>query len=208
VSKSTDSHPFWGPQGPLSTLSGGALIILASPRLAFALITVLALIFVYMLSALAALGAKKIIPRKARPLTLIFIASFFSGLFSIILSLASPLFNLDLNLMLLLVPISFINTPVVRNFDSLEPDEGIYQAVLETLMLGGIITGLALIREPLGYGALSIPGSQGVIEWAFAGGGLSFLPGLISTSAGAFMLLGYGMALFRKLRKEITGKDD
>jgi hypothetical protein len=208
MSKYLETHPFWGPQGPLFSLSSGALLILASPRLAFALITALALIFIYVLSTVVSLAAKKIIPRVGRSLVLVFIASFFSGVFVLILSLASPLFVLELNVIILLVPISFISTPVSRNFDALAPDDGLYEAILEAMILGGLIMGFALIREPFSYGALSIPGSQGIIEWAFAGFRNPYVSHLISTAAGGFIILGYAVALFRKIRKETLGGEE
>ncbi|MDR1429848.1 MAG: hypothetical protein LBI85_06115 [Spirochaetaceae bacterium] len=206
MSKYPEAHPFWGPQGPLVSLASGALIILSSSRLAFALIAALALIFIYVMSAVVSLWAKKIIPRAGRYLVLIFIASFFSGAFMLILSLASPLLVLELNIIILLVPVSFISTSVSKNFDTLEPDDGLYEAILEALILGGLIMGFALIREPLSYGALSIPGSQGIIEWAFADRENPYFSHLISTSAGGCILLGYAVALFRKIRNETIGK--
>ncbi|MDR1178249.1 MAG: hypothetical protein LBK64_05430 [Spirochaetaceae bacterium] len=205
MSNFPENHPFWGSQGPLVSLSSGALLILASSRLAFALITVLALIFIYVLSAAVSLCAKKIIPRAGRCLVLIFIAGFFSGAFALILSLASPLLVLELNIVVLLVPVSFIGSSVSKNFDTLEPDDGLYEAVLEALILGGLITGFALVREPLAYGALSVPGSQGIIEWAFADQANPYLPRLVGTSAGGCILLGYAVVLFRKIRNETLG---
>jgi hypothetical protein len=208
MSKYPETHPFWGPQGPLFSLTSGALLILASPRLAFALITALALIFIYVLSTVVSLAAKKIIPRMGRSLVLVFIASFFSGIFELILSLASPLFVLELNIIILLVPISFISTPVSRNFDSLAPDDGLYEAILEAMILGGLITGFALIREPFSYGALSFPGSQGVIEWSFAELENPYVSHLVSTAAGGFILLGYAVALFRHIRNKTLGGEE
>jgi hypothetical protein len=208
MSKYLETHPFWGPQGPLFSLSSGALLILASSRLAFALITALALLFIYVLSAVISLWAKKIIPGRGRCLVLIFIAGFFSGIFALILSLASPLFVLELNVIILLVPISFISTPVIRNFDALAPDDGLYEAILEAMMLGGLIIGFALIREPLSYGALSIPGSQGIIEWAFADREHPYFSHLISAASGGLILLGYAAALCRKIRKETLGGEE
>ncbi|MDR0389200.1 MAG: hypothetical protein LBH73_03955 [Spirochaetaceae bacterium] len=208
MNKHLEAHPFWGSQGPLFSLSSGALLVLASPRLAFALITVLALIFIYVLSAVVSLCAKKIIPRAGRYLILIFIAGFFSSVFALILSLASPLLVLELNIIILLVPVSFINTSVSKNLDTLAPDDGLYEAVLEAMILGGLITALALIREPFSYGALSIPGRQGIIEWAFADSENPYFSHLISTIAGGFIVLGYAVALARKIRKKNSGAEE
>jgi hypothetical protein len=208
MNKYLEAHPFWGPRGPLFSLSNGALLVLSSSRLAFALITSLALIFIYVLSAVVSLNAKKIIPSKSRGLVVLFIAGFFSGVFVLVLALMSPLLVFELNVILLLVPLSFIAVSENKNFDAMEPEDGLYEAILEALLLGGCIMGFALIREPFSYGALSLPGTQGIIEWVFADRKNPYFSQLISTIAGGFILLGYAVALCRKIRKETFGGEE
>jgi hypothetical protein len=75
------------------------------------------------------------------------------------------------------------------------------RALFEAFGLGLLIVAFALIREPLGYMTLSLPGGiWGIIEleydWDF------IIPiRVVSSSAGALILLGYATALFQSIRK-------
>jgi hypothetical protein len=91
----------------------------------------------------------------------------------------------------------------------MEAEDALARALLEALVLGVLIVALALIREPLGLGSLSIPGGTfGFIElFTYDTGGIVPLR-IISSSAGAFLLLGYATALFRFYRNRITGTED
>ena len=64
-------HVFWGSRSPLASLCGGALFIIASARLAYALIAAAALLWVYGLSALTARPCSRIIPGRGKSLILI-----------------------------------------------------------------------------------------------------------------------------------------
>jgi hypothetical protein len=81
----------------------------------------------------------------------------------------------------------------------LEIGEGVLQAFTEGMSLSALILGLALIREPLGYGTLSFPGgAQGIAVLFTFPPGIQLPIRIASASAGAFFLLGYGIALFRR----------
>jgi hypothetical protein len=73
------------------------------------------------------------------------------------------------------------------------------------VVLGGVLVALALIREPLGLGSLSIPGGVfGIIElFNYNRGGIVPLR-IISSSTGAFLLVGFGVALVRFYRNRIV----
>jgi hypothetical protein len=91
----------------------------------------------------------------------------------------------------------------------MEPEDALTRALLEAVVLGGLLVALALIREPLGLGSLSIPGGIfGIIElFNYNTGGIVPLR-IISSSTGAFLLLGYGVALFRFYRNRIAGAEE
>jgi Na+-transporting NADH:ubiquinone oxidoreductase subunit NqrD len=79
----------------------------------------------------------------------------------------------------------------------------------ESLILGGIIVVIALIREPLGYGTLSIP---------FVGKTLHFLPDAIrertvlqvfSAPLGGFLLTAFLIAIIRLVSPlQVTKTED
>jgi hypothetical protein len=83
--------------------------------------------------------------------------------------------------------------------ESLDPFEAISRALLEAAVFSGVIIALSLVREPLGMGTISIPGSvQGIIEFYVEQNEETFLPGrILSISAGGLLLLGYVIALYR-----------
>jgi putative effector of murein hydrolase LrgA (UPF0299 family) len=91
----------------------------------------------------------------------------------------------------------------------MDPEDALARALLEALVLGALLVALALIREPWGLGSLSIPGGIfGIIVlFSYNTGGIVPLR-IISSSTGAFLLLGYGVALFRFCRTRIAGSED
>jgi hypothetical protein len=174
---------------------------MASSRTAFAFIALGVLVWVYGLTALVCCFAGPFFPKKGKNLIVVFLSALFSSLYLLVLTLTSPFLAIETALIIALAPVSCISSEVVDRVKGLAPDEGVLRVVFEALTLGGLILALALIREPLGYGSLSLPGGlRGIIE-LFSGSGELFSPvRIISGSAGALLLLGYGIALFRRFR--------
>jgi hypothetical protein len=190
------SHPFWGAHSPLATLSGGGLLVLASTRFSYGLISVLALLWVYILTALAL--RIPVLPR--RPEIRVFLSSFIAGLFILILFLICPILAMDSLLFLILCPLCCISSGVLDRIEKLDTAEAVFQSYTEGMILSVLILALALIREPLGYGTLSLPGGRQGILCPIRFPEESYLPlRIFASSAGAFFLLGYGIALFRYL---------
>ena len=204
------SHLFWGSHSPLSALSGAGLIIMASSRFAFALVCSGALLWVYGLTALIYSGARQILPQRGRMVILLFLSSFLSGLFAILTSILNPLLILGTGFFLFLIPPWCLGSGFFESSESAEPFEAVSRALLEAITLSGIILALALIREPLGIGTISIPGSvQGIAELFGGRDADAFVPArILSVSAGGFLLLGYGTALYRYFREQNTGASE
>jgi len=200
------SHLFWGSHSPFSALTGSALIILASSRLAFALICAAALIWVYGLTTLIFTASRRIMPSNRRMIILLFLSSFLCAFFMIFLGLINPLLVFGTVFFLLLIPPCCLGSGFFEALESVDPAEATSRALLEAITLSGIIIAFALIREPLGMGTLSLPGGfQGVIELFNAGELEAFVPlRILSVSGGGLLLLGYATALYRYLR-ERTG---
>jgi Na+-transporting NADH:ubiquinone oxidoreductase subunit NqrD len=128
-----------------------------------------------------------------------FLASFAAALFTLILSLLSPILALDSLLFLVLCPLCCVSSGALERAEKLDLGEGVFQSLTEGACLAVLILALALIREPLGYGTLSIPGGPQGIFCPVRFPRESYLPArIIAASAGAFFLLGYGIALFRR----------
>jgi len=197
------SHVFWGSHSPLSALNGAALIIMASNRFSFALICSGALVWVFGLTVLTYSCAHSflpsILPSRGKMVILLFLSTFFCGMFTFIISLLNPLLILGTFFFLVLVPPWCMSTGFFEAVESLDPFEATSRALLEAAVFSGVIIALSLIREPLGIGTLSIPGSsQGIMEIYEGQNAETVLPGrILSISAGGLLLLGYVVALYR-----------
>ncbi|MDR1908356.1 MAG: hypothetical protein LBQ35_00365 [Spirochaetaceae bacterium] len=195
------SRLFWGPVSPLSTFAGAGLLIMASSRTAYALVTLGALLWVYTLTAALIGFAGKFLPRRGRPLVIIAFSSLSGGLYLLILQLLNPFLALETSLYILFVPLCCHISALPERIAALDGREALLEALLEGLLYGALLTGLSLLREFLGLGVLSLPGGAGGIVEFFRGREFSLIPiRFLNDSAGAFLLLGYGAALFKRLK--------
>jgi hypothetical protein len=193
------NHPFWGPRSPLSTFIGTGLLIMASSRVAFALVTLGALVWVYGLTALVFRLSSPVLPKTGKYMILVFLSAFWGAVYYLALFFISPFLAMETSLFILLAPGYCIASRVPSRVDSLLPRDALTRAVSEALILGSLVLAMALIREPLGFGSFSLPGGlRGIIEIFGKEKNASFSIQVISGSAGAFLLLGYCLALFRR----------
>ncbi|GHV92352.1 hypothetical protein AGMMS50268_28550 [Spirochaetia bacterium] len=209
-----DAHPFWGSASPLAALSGGCLLILASSRLSFALINAGSLIWVYCLTSLTIFAARPILPQKGKQWVFIFLSAIIGSLYLLILWFVSPLLVLDTFFFLILSPVCCIASglfermwPVLEGprgstrFPSPEIAEVFSRSFTEAWILAALILALSLIREPIGFASLSFPGGVHGIVTLFSAKNEGFFPiRLAASSAGALILMGYGIALYKRLR--------
>jgi hypothetical protein len=214
MSKPLHYRIFHGNTVPLISLSGAALLILVSDRLAHAIVVTGALVWVYCLSTLAAYFGVKIFPRQGRIVLLTFLTSFIAGLYLLLLWMLSPLCALEVFLVISIIPLFCMGSGIFPQLESLSLETTVSAAFSEAMILGALLIIFALIREPLGYLSLSLPGgAQGMIL-LFSVTGESFLPiHLITSSCGALLLLGYFLGLYRYLKAqyklpEEDGKDE
>jgi len=199
-----ESGIFWGSHSPLSSLCGAGLAILASTKFAFALVSAGALIWVYTLTAIVFSCARGIMPSRGRMVILLFLSAFFCGSYMLLVGLINPLLILGTGLFLFLVPPYCLGSNFFENSDSIDPIDVFFRALLEAVTMGGIILALALIREPLGMGTLSLPGGiNGIIDLfdIYKTENFVFVR-IFSVSSGGFLLFGYGIALFRYFRDQ------
>jgi hypothetical protein len=149
---------------------------------------------VYILTTLAL--RIPVLPRR-EGITL-FLSSFISGVFILILSILCPILTMDSLLFLVLCPLCCVSSGGPDRFEKSDLGGAVYQSCVEGMILSALILGLALIREPLGYGTISFPGGRQGILCPIRFPAESYLPvRIFASSAGAFFLLGYGIALFR-----------
>jgi hypothetical protein len=209
MNKTPNYHILWSNTSPLTCLSGAALLIMASDRLAHAIITVGALVWVYCFSSLSAHAGVRLFPRRGRLVLLAFLSSFFAGLYLLLLWILSPLCALQTFFIVSFIPVFCVASAIFKRLETLSLEETVSESFSESLILGALIVIFALIREPLGYLSLSLPGgAQGVIL-LFSFQGESFLPiYLIAGSSGALLLLGYFLGLYRYLRSKYVPQEE
>jgi hypothetical protein len=203
------NHLFWGTQAPLVSLAGGGLLVMASNRFAFALVVSGALVWVYGLSACCAHFLKAWFPRRGKHIIMIFVSAFSCSLYLLLLFLINPVLAMGTAFLILFTLPCCTGSGIVVRFLSADPVEALLRALWEALTLGGLILALALIREPLGFASLSLPGGvRGIVE-IFKAEGEGFFPvRIISMSSGGLLLLGYGIALFHRRRSRYIHSEE
>jgi hypothetical protein len=128
--------------------------------------------------------------------------------YTLFLFLLNPLLALEIYLCCLLVPVHSYASRLVSRLENMEVEDALFKAVSEAASAGILIIALALIREPLGFGSLSLPGGSGGIIRLFVSRESAYYPiQIFTSSAGALILLGYGVTLFNRLR-EIKSKTE
>ncbi|MDR1100374.1 MAG: hypothetical protein LBL28_07835 [Treponema sp.] len=202
MNKAQHMHLFWGSFSPLASLTGGGLIIMASGRLAFALVCAGALLWVYGLSALAAFPGRKFFPKRGKTLVYVFLSAFTGTLYLLILWFANAILAMENFFIVSLVPLLCTGSGMFERAGSQNTREAVFRALGEAAVLGGCIIAFSLIREPLGCRCLSLPGGvQGIVK-VFSSGEEGFLPiRAIAGSTGALLLLGYGISIYRYFRE-------
>jgi hypothetical protein len=142
-------------------------------------------------------------------LILVFLSSFIGGVYLLLLWFLSPLAGLEVFFFVSLTPLLCIGSGLFDRVRSLDLGDSIIRALSEAAVLGLLVILLSLVREPLGFFSLSLPGSAQGMVFLFSFQETAFLPaGIIAGSAGALLLLGYGTALYRYFRSVNSPREE
>jgi len=211
MNNSVQYRIFHNDAAPLTCLSGAALLVMASDRLAHAITVTGALVWVFGLSSLAAHAGARIFPRQGKTALLAFITSFFAGLYLLLLWILSPLCAIESFFVISVIPMFCMVSGILKQMESMILEDGFFASCSEALILGALIVILAFIREPFGFLSLSLPGGAQGTVLLFSFKTEAFLPiRLIASSAGALLLLGYFLGLYRHFKTQYRlrgGKD-
>ncbi len=194
------ADPLWGKYGPLTTLTGAALIILSSSRFSFAVTTLGSLLWVYGLTIGTLKVMENLLPHAGRHGIAILLSSLYGYGYYFLFSLFSPLMALEITFPLALVPVAFIARGFYRQMDELSLSQALGTSLYEAFILGLLLIALALFREPFGFGVLTIPSPQGAYEFFGSDLASHFSIRLVVSTAGGLLILGYLVALFRVIR--------
>jgi hypothetical protein len=210
-------HSFWGSLSPLGGLSGAGLLVMASARLSWAVMIAGSLLWVYGLttfvfSFMCSEISPKIFPVEGRTYVFTCIASFFGSIYLLLLWLLCPLATFEVFFLLLIVPLfcasSGVNEQIVSSLEDTDFDiaADVSDAVSQAVVLAGLIIVFSIVREPLSYCSLSLPGTAGGMVTIMYFKSNSFFPiGIFASSAGALLLLGYIICLYQYGKNAVTG---
>jgi hypothetical protein len=185
-------------RSPISSMSGTALLIIAGSRLSYAISASGALLWVFVFSAFVNTAWHSNVHTR---MLNVMLSSFAGSLYFFLLYLLNPLFALETVLVYALAPVFFIGSKFCSSLEDSSADEVFQQALYEPVSLASLTLGFSLIREPLGFATLSIPGGKrGIIE-LFNTQGRSYPVQLISSSTGALFLLACIIVVLRYIDK-------
>jgi len=188
---------------PVAALPGCALLIIASGRLSHALTVAGALVWVYGITSSVIYAAARLFPRYGRTVLISFLASFFAAAYLFVLWLLSPLCALETFLPVSLVPVFYMASGISERFDALSAEDSFLSSFFEAFSLGVLLAGFALIREPLGFMSLSLPGGAQGSFMLFSFDTESFFPvRLLASSGGTLLIAGYFWGLNKKINKD------
>jgi len=193
---------------PVAALPGCGLLVIASERLSHAVTVVGALVWVYGLTSSVIYAAAKVFPRHGRTVLISFLASFMAAFYLFILWLLSPLCALESFFAVSLVPVFYMASGISGRFDALSAEDSFFSSFFEAFSLGVLLMAFALIREPLGFVSLSLPGGAQGSVMLFSFRSESFFPiRLIASSGGALLILGYFWSLYKYRNKDRQEED-
>jgi Na+-translocating ferredoxin:NAD+ oxidoreductase RnfE subunit len=97
-----------------------------------------------------------------------------------------------------LIPLFCIFSDIFGRLETYTLKDALSSSFSESSALGALIIIFAIIREPIGYSSLSLPGGARGIILLFSFNTDSFFPiHLIAIPCGALLLLGYFLGLYR-----------
>ncbi|MDR1901605.1 MAG: hypothetical protein LBQ88_04895 [Treponema sp.] len=210
VSQYYRTHIFWGRHSPLASLFCGGLIVMASARLSYAVTVAGALFWVYDFSMLIFIVSKPVLPQKGLSPILMFLTSLLGSFYLFLLWFMNPILVLGTVYIILLVPGCCIASGIFERAKFYDMGEAVSLACREAGIIALLIVGMALIREPIGCAALSLPGGvQGIMEIFGAKDAAVFFPiRIIAGSAGALILMGYGLSIYAHFRRPLFPAGD
>ncbi|MDR2509523.1 MAG: hypothetical protein LBC77_02635 [Spirochaetaceae bacterium] len=186
---------------PANIMTCAALIIFGTSRLAFAICAAAALVWGYVFSVTLIHSSKRFFPKSVfNNILSLCVFGFAAGLFQLFMELACPALAMETALIVLIVPALCFVGNIERRTERSPLLSAVTSAVLEAAGIGVFLVAFALIREPLGYGSLSLPGGLKGYYEIFSVDKSGFPVRIISAPAGALLLSGYIFIVFKMIK--------
>jgi hypothetical protein len=205
MNKHINIPPLWDKNGPLPSLSAAVLLIGATSRLSHALLICASVLVVYVMVPVALRVSVSFIPRGYKSWIRIVFASAFAAVFARVAGLAWPLLVHELSLYIGMVPLCLISSGLLDRTEHAKRLTTLRIASQEAAVLCGLALAFALIREPFGFGSLSVPSTDGIILLFSEDRAALLSLRSVAATAGGFILLGYLLAVYRKISFRLYG---
>lgn len=198
-----DSHPFWGKKSPFAQAAYIPILLYTSTRLSIAIISTAALIWTFILSSISILAAARLIPSRFKVLVHVFISSFWTLVFGILIFLFSPILFLEIQFPLALTAVVFILSGLGDNMDTETSSAVMKKSIIQSIIIGAIILLFSLVREPFGFGALSLPSREGIVEILTSEIAYDMAIRTVALTSGGLILLGFVVGFYRIFKEMI-----
>ncbi|MDR2602408.1 MAG: hypothetical protein LBC53_08175 [Spirochaetaceae bacterium] len=190
---------------PFSLLSSSMILILASSRMAYALTCVLALLWTFTFTRGLCYALSKITPRFGADLIVVIISAFAANLFYTLWFIINPVLACECRLLIMFSAPVFCLGGFIKEKENREISSLFTEVLRAALSIGILTVAAALIREPLGYGTLSLPYEKNgeIIELFNADAWETHLPHIVSSASGGLLILGYAFSLLRIIKRRL-----
>jgi len=201
-----DTGLFWGSEGQLSSLSCFVLLFAVTSRMAHTILISSVIFLVFPITSAILKSSAILIPQRHDFFIRMVIVSALTAIASRLFSIPWPIPVRDCAFYLGAIPLCYVSGSYKLRFESKSTLAALVSSAKDALVFSVLAFALVLVREPFGYGALSVPGPEGAIEFFGLSAVSSFGARFVSAGAGAFILIGYIVALYRKIRFRLYGK--
>ena len=189
---------------------GAGLLVMASARLSWAITVAGGLFWVYSLTTITfallySAAGNKILPKNGKTAVFTCLAAFFGSIYMFLFWILCPFAALENFILLLLVPMFCAGSGIVEQLSQEDTSPDLFEytsdAASKAASLSGLLIVFSIIREPLSYCSLSIPGtSSGMITIMYFKESAFFPVEIFASSAGALLLLGYIVCLYQYIK--------
>jgi len=197
---------FWSSEGPLSSLACAGLLVISSGRFAYALIAGMALVFVYLFSVLSLSAGRFLVSDRIRGAVSVVLSACYGAVYLLLISTFSPLLAQETAFFISLAPIVFTASGIADRSYNDSIADAVVRTGSESASILALLMAFALVREPIGYGALSLPGRDGIAIVFGSKEASAFAARAVAIPVGGFLLIGYAVVAFRKLRSRGNGE--
>jgi len=199
-----EAHPFWGKRSPLAQVSYIPVLLGASSRLSIAIMCSAALFCVYIQSSVTILVTTRFIPTTFKLYIHVLICSFWALAYGLVEYLFSPVLFYETQFPLVFTAVLYMISGLGQSIEVDRISNAMKKTVVQAMVVGFIILTFALIREPFGFGSLSLPTRDGISEILTSELSADLAFRSIATTSGGLILLGFVIGFYRIVKEMLV----